>query len=76
MNARETEILATARAASDVNARRAKEATDALYNLMLFLDLLPDEETPAELHDCPEWKAGARVLGWDVDWAAVAEGRA
>lgn len=65
--------LELSRAASEANRRRAKECEDVLYRLMLRLD---NEEDAAidDLRASDEWKAAAHILGWDIDWAARAEG--
>ena len=67
------DVLKTTRAASEANRRRAREVEDALYRLMLVIDNC--EACEHDLRRSDEWKAAAHVLGWDIDWAELADRR-
>lgn len=73
MNVVDSDAVKIARAASNANRRRALEAENALYHLMLVIDNC--EACEHDLRRSEEWKSAAHVLGWDIDWAELAERR-
>lgn len=75
--------LSLARAAANSCRKRAQGAEKVIADLMAMLDdtttplysLVDADDRHEWLRGTDAWKAAAHVLGWDVDWEALAEGR-
>lgn len=65
--------LAISRSASKANWRAFVNAQKALYGIMLWLDVSLTEEQTAALRMKPEYADASKILGWDIDWASVAD---
>lgn len=65
--------LAISRSASKANWNAFIRAQKALYGIMLWADVSLSDEQMVALRMNPEYTDASKVLGWDIDWASVAE---
>lgn len=65
--------LALSRSASQANWRAFTRAQKALSGIMLWADVSLTDEQMTALKMKQEYSDASKVLGWDIDWASVAE---
>jgi hypothetical protein len=61
------------RRASDRNWQRMHYVEKVLYRLMLALDHI--EDIPTDIRNTVEYNNASRILGWNVDWEELYNGR-